>query len=105
MANKIFGYPPEGMVADTSNLLQQMNACSMGALTTFPANTTTMGINYSQSAPGMMEVTIGISLTNSTYEDIHNAIIGQVQTVLGITLPGPFDHVMMIVENFYTSAT
>lgn len=103
MANKIFGHPSEGMVADTSNLLQQMNGCSMGALTIFPANTTTMGINYSQTAPGMMEVIIDISLTNNTHEDIHNAIIDQVQTVLGIVLPGPFHHIMMIVENFYTS--
>ena len=52
-------------------------------------------------APGVISVNIDISLENSARLDIQNAITVKVQDKLGIKLPGPFKHVMYIVERCF----
>jgi len=48
-----------------------------------------------------VEVTIPISLTDSTDNDIRNAVTTALSTQLGISLPGDYQQVMYVIEDCY----
>jgi hypothetical protein len=92
IGDDIFGYG-----TDAVNLKSQMAACSMGDLTIVPGSDP----NGSFSAEGVVEVTIGVTLENNDRATIRNAVTTAVQSKLGVTLPGPYQQVMYVLEGCY----
>ena len=91
-----------GTSGDPVNLKSQLDACSMGRLTVIPGDNNSGQIKQSvYSAPGVISVKLGISITNTANPDIRNAITTAVQNLLGVTLPGPYKHVMYVLEKCY----
>jgi len=91
ISDKIFG-----TYDDDVNLASQMNACSFKKLT--------ISTDYNDIItvePGVIEVTIPISITENDRYTIHNAVTVVVQEQLGFTLPGPFDQVMYVIQKCY----
>ena len=93
-----------GSYTDPVNMKSQLEDCSFGQLTIQPgqlpddvASKDTSG----NTIPGTMEVTIPIPLNTNDRYKIHNAITTEVQSKLGITLPGPFEQVMYVIEKCY----
>ena len=80
---------------DNVNLKSQMYGCSHGKLNIEP------GYSTANVAPGTMEVTIPISLTTNDRYAIHNAITAEVEQILNIDLPGPYEQVMYVIEKCY----
>ncbi|KAL3801325.1 hypothetical protein ACHAW5_002240 [Stephanodiscus triporus] len=92
-----------GTNGDPVNLRSQMSACSMGRVDFVPGDNN-YGIDQSlYDAPGVITVKIEISLENNTRTGIENAITAKVQDKLQMTLPGPYKHVMYIVEKCYVN--
>lgn len=54
------------------------------------------------SSPGVLEVTIPVSLSTSTQSQMRIAVAKEVQNTLGISLPGPFEHVAFVVQDCYS---
>jgi hypothetical protein len=52
-------------------------------------------------APGVVEVTIPISLTDNTDSAIRNAVTTALSTDLGIGVPGDYQQVMYALEGCY----
>ena len=91
-----------GTSGDTVNLKSQMNACSMGRLTIIPGDNNSGRISQSvYSAPGVISVTIGVSLETKSPTEIRNAVTTAVQKKLGVTLPGPYKNVIYVLETCY----
>jgi len=92
-----------GTNGDPVNLKSQMGDCSFGKLNIVP------GLNYGGAVAepfptaGVIEVTIGLSLSTSDRYAIHNAVTAEVNSVLGYTLPGPYQQVMYVNEGCYVS--
>eukprot|EP00546_Thalassionema_frauenfeldii_P009624 CAMPEP_0178912114 /NCGR_PEP_ID=MMETSP0786-20121207/10078_1 /TAXON_ID=186022 /ORGANISM="Thalassionema frauenfeldii, Strain CCMP 1798" /LENGTH=568 /DNA_ID=CAMNT_0020584651 /DNA_START=624 /DNA_END=2327 /DNA_ORIENTATION=+ len=86
-----------GTLNDPVNLASQMRACSFNKLNIIegPVN------ELLRAAPGVVEVTIDIQLTENDRYAIHNAVTEKVNTKLGITLPGPYEQVMYVLEKCY----
>ena len=103
-----------GTQGDLENMKSQFGRCSFGELdiTYNDYGDTTNAIVSKLAAPGVLEVSIGISLKNNQ-GTITNAIGRAVETKLGksnlpnprfgnyLGLPGPFAHVLYVVENCY----
>lgn len=91
-----------GTSGDPVNLKSQLDACSMGRLTVVPGDNNSGQIKQSvYSAPGVISVKLSISITNTANPDIRNAITTAVQNLLGVTLPGPYKHVMYVLQKCY----
>ena len=92
-----------GTYGDPENMSTQFNACSFKKLTVSNQYTgsNANNINRALKAPGVMEVTINISLLSNDKGNIRNAVTDAVQKKLGFTLPGSLDHVMYILEKCY----
>jgi hypothetical protein len=74
----------------------------MGRLDFIPGDNNSGLIDQAMyDAPGVISVNIDISIEDSAKNDIQNAITVKVQDKLGVKLPGPYKHVMYIVENCY----
>eukprot|EP00979_Chaetoceros_neogracilis_P003697 scaffold656_cov271-Chaetoceros_neogracile.AAC.7 len=86
-----------GTVNDSVNLASQMKACSFGALNIVPGDITP----DAQAAPGVIEVTIPITLRGNSRNNVKNAVTTAVQEKLGIRLPGPYEQVMYVLERCY----
>ena len=83
-----------GTYGDSENMKSQFESCSYDALS----------IDYDAvedvselSAPGVLEVTISISLDNPQHT-IRGQIQNAVQEKLDIELPGPYDHVLYVLQ-------
>jgi len=98
ISNNIFGTGN-----DQDNLKTQTSACSYGQLNMIPGANPGKGQDISEHevAPGMIEVNIDIPLEDSSKNTVQNAVIDAANKKLGFNLPGPFDHVMIILENCY----
>ncbi len=57
------------------------------------------------SAPGVLDVKIGIHLPDATQSNVRTAVLNAARSKLGFRLPGQFDHVMIIVEKCYEVQT
>ena len=90
-----------GGFGDNLNLKSQMSACSFGALNILAGDPPTDSAKEHEVSPGVIEVTIPISLTNNDRYTIHNAVVAAAETKLGFNLPGPYHHVMIILEKCY----
>jgi len=90
-----------GTITDPVNLASQMKACSFGQLDIVPgAISPSTG---AEAAPGVIEVTVPISLTDNDRYAIHNAVTSAVNAKLGISLPGPYEQVMYVIEKCYVN--
>jgi len=97
--------------SDAVNLKSQLSDCSYGELTVTNDYSEALGFTLTQLekisenivAPGVMSATIDLDITLNDRYAIHNAVTSKVQSLLGFTLPGPFDQVMYVVEQCYVS--
>jgi len=91
-----------GTSGDPVNLKSQLYACSMGRLNVIAGDNNSGQIDQSvYKAPGVIAVKLGISITNTARADVRNAITTAVQNLLGVTLPGPYKHVMYVLKACY----
>jgi hypothetical protein len=87
-----------GTHGDPLNLKSQMFDCSFGQLNVTPGDID----DPHEAAPGVIEVTIIESLQEASRSRIRKAITTAVQNKLGFSLPGPYQHVMYILEGCYS---
>lgn len=85
---------------DKLNAKSQFEACSFGKLRI--TNEYTVDISEHLAAPGVIEVDIPISLENNDRKTLRTAMIEATEEKLGFDLPGPFQHVMFVIERCYT---
>jgi len=99
MSDNIFG-----TYGDPNNMKSQMFDCSWGQYEIIPGVNPSSNLDISEHeiAPGIIEVSIGLNLEGNDRYSIRNAVTTAVQELLGFTLPGPFDHVMYMLEGCYT---
>jgi len=99
MSDNIFG-----SYGDPNNMKSQMFDCSWGQYEIIPGvnPSSNQDISEHEEAPGIIEVNIGLNLVGNDRYTIKNAVTAAVQELLGFTLPGPFDHVMYMLEGCYT---
>jgi len=88
-----------GTIQDPVNLRSQILACSHGALDLAPAND--LGVHEAANAPGVIEVTIDISLLINTRTAIKNEVTTAVTNKLGKS-PGTYFYAMYVLEKCYT---
>lgn len=101
MSDNIFGTN-----GDQVNLKSQMEDCSFNQLTILPGLAGTVaGNDVNEAALGVVEVTIDMDITSavatSSRLDVRNAVTTAVQTQLGFELPGPYEHVLYVLEGCY----
>eukprot|EP00581_Thalassiosira_minuscula_P016484 CAMPEP_0183718422 /NCGR_PEP_ID=MMETSP0737-20130205/11683_1 /TAXON_ID=385413 /ORGANISM="Thalassiosira miniscula, Strain CCMP1093" /LENGTH=937 /DNA_ID=CAMNT_0025947977 /DNA_START=95 /DNA_END=2908 /DNA_ORIENTATION=+ len=95
-----------GTNGDPVNLKSQLEGCSMGKLNIIPGDNGSELVDQSvYAAPGTIEVTLDIDLTDSSYSnnDVMNAVTAKVENKLDLTLPGPYDQVIYVLEQCYYS--
>lgn len=85
-----------GTNGDPVNLKSQLEGCSMNKLT-IQAGVPQHEQLYSNPNSGVLEVTIDVSLDN-TRSVVRNSITAAVNDKLGISLPGPYDQVMYVIQ-------
>lgn len=88
-----------GTAGDPVNLKSQMAACSFNKFRI--TNTYSVNISDHLSAPGVISISIPIELAGNNRQAIRDAIVKATETKLGFSLPGPFHHVMYILESCY----
>jgi hypothetical protein len=98
ISDKIFGSS-----GDVVNLKSQMSGCSFDKLeisTDYPM------FNHKLAAAGVIEVTINVPFAGASSElDIENRAMQAVADKLNINdLPGPFHHIMIVIEKNYFSS-
>eukprot|EP00804_Cyclotella_cryptica_P016798 CCRYP_001799-RE/>CCRYP_001799-RE protein AED:0.07 eAED:0.07 QI:359/1/1/1/0.92/0.85/14/1113/1072 len=94
MSDKIFG-----TYGDTTTMKDQFEACSFGKLKI--TNNYGFSLGNAESAPGVIEVTINVSLKTSGRSTIQTASKKAAEAKIGMSLPGPFDHVMYSLQGCY----
>lgn len=57
------------------------------------------------SAPGVVDVNVNIRLSESSQATVREASLKAAEQKLGLILPGPFDHVVIVVEACYRIGT
>ena len=85
-----------GTFGDSLNLRSQMKACSFDTIDMIPAE-----VNGHTDSPGVIEVSIDISLKENNRSTIQNAVTTALQQLLGQALPANYDHVMYLLEGCY----
>ena len=94
ISNDIFG-----SFGDSMTLKSQMHDCSFGQLDIVPGVVPNdSGVN--ENSPGVIEVQIDVSLSNRRSK-VRNAVRRAVENKYGIILPGPYQHVMFVLEGCY----
>ena len=91
ISDKVFG-----TYGDQATMKSQFAACSFGALN-ITSDYGDLGIGEVLTAPGVLEVTIPVSLANSR-NTIRNAAKQAAENRLGFSLPGPFQNVMYVLK-------
>ncbi|KAL3770178.1 hypothetical protein ACHAW5_009273 [Stephanodiscus triporus] len=91
-----------GTYGDTVTVKSGFEACSFGKMQITSDYGTNM-YDSKLSAPGVLDVTIDISLTSSTQSVILNAAANAAMRKMGVSLPGPFAHVILVLEGCYGS--
>ena len=99
ISDKIFG-----SYGDQINIKSQLSACSHGKVqVTNEYDTRTFPWDNKFEAPGVVEITIPISLRGNDRRAIRRELILATQVKLGLeSLPGPFDNIMYVLEGCYT---
>ncbi|KAL3804017.1 hypothetical protein HJC23_006408 [Cyclotella cryptica] len=96
ISDKIFG-----TFGDPMTVKSQLAACSFDKLQF--TNEYSIDISKHLSAPGVVEVEIPVSLYDGDRNVIRDAAVSAIQQKLGLAMPGPFDHVMFILEGCYNN--
>jgi hypothetical protein len=91
-----------GTYGDAVTVKSGFEACSFGKMKILSDYGTTK-YDSKLSAAGVLDVTIGISLTSSTQNSILNAAADAAMRKMGVSLPGPFAHVIFVLEGCYGS--
>ncbi|KAL7552277.1 hypothetical protein ACHAWF_015504 [Thalassiosira exigua] len=92
ISNKIFG-----TYGDVANAKSQFSACSYGKFQL----TNEYDDKIPEAAPGVIEVDIPIPLKGNDRRAVRSAAIRAARSKLGFQLPGPFHHVMFVLEGCY----
>ncbi|GFH46416.1 hypothetical protein CTEN210_02890 [Chaetoceros tenuissimus] len=97
-----------GTINDPVNLKSQLWDCSHNQTNVMPGENPDPVNNPEQEAPGVIEVTIPISLTNNGNNAIHNAVTAAVNARLNTNLVNgwdqitePYHHLMYVIEKCY----
>ena len=91
-----------GTQDDKVNFSSQFRACSFNTLQ-MTNQYTNIDISNHESAPGVVDVQIPISLQGHDRKDVRNAVLLEAQSKLGLDrLPGPFQNVIVVLEGCYT---
>jgi hypothetical protein len=91
-----------GTYGDTVTVKSGFAGCSFGDMEiTYKYGT--MKYDSLLSVPGVLDITIGLALTTSTQSSIVHAASKAAMAKLNVGLPGPFAHVIFILEGCYTS--
>ena len=95
-----------GTLGDPVNLKSQLFDCSHGQMNVVPGTIPNASVN--EAAPGVIEVTIPISITNNDRYVVHNAVTAAVNAKLGTNLVNgwdqitePYHQVMYVLEKCY----
>ena len=100
LSDKLFG-----TYGDRVTMKSGFSACSFGKLTMTHDYGSEVNKNL-LSAPGVVDIRIGVSLTKSTQETIINDAKQALKRKMGMkNLPGPFDHIIFVVEECYQVGT
>jgi len=97
VSNKFFGTYGDAMTVKSG-----FESCSFGAMKITSDYSGTSVDTSKLSAPGVVDVTIGLSLSSASQVDIIEAAATAVMKKLDVGLPGPFAHVIFILEDCYT---
>jgi len=106
ISSDIFGPQPgtnTANIPDAVNLKSQLQDCSKGGTST-PQLIIQPGVDQHANkyvAPGTIEVTIDVTLSDNDRYVIHDAITNAVEEQLDISLPGPYEQVMYVIEKCY----
>lgn len=92
-----------GTNGDPVNLKSQLYDCSMTKLNVTQGDLSLPnGVpNGKGDAPGVMQVTISVSLEGNSRSTIRNAVTTAVQNAIGENLPGRYQQVMYVLEGCY----
>jgi len=88
-----------GSFGDKMTLKSQMHACSFEKLDITAGLSS--GTDTSSDSPGVVDITIGISLLNNSRFAVRKAMTDTLEAQLGYKLPGPYQHVMFVLEGCY----
>ena len=94
-----------GTSGDKMTMKSGFDACSFGKFTI--TNDYGGAIDTSRlAAPGVVDVNVNIRLSESSQSTVRQASLNAVKQKLGISmLPGPFDYVVLVVEECYRVGT
>ena len=74
----------------------------MGDLNIIPGDNNSGQVDQAKyAAPGVIELTVPVDITTTTILAAQNAITTAAQDYLGLNLPGPFHHVVYVLEKCY----
>lgn len=90
-----------GTRGDPVNLRTQMHLCSYGQVNFIAGDPPTNSAGQHEVAAGVIEVTIDVDLTQGTTTQVRNAVTLKVQEKLGFDLPGPYEHVLYVLQGCY----
>eukprot|EP01082_Thalassiosira_pseudonana_P015771 g14019.t1 g14019 contig9:968778-972022(-) len=88
-----------GTKGDTATMFSQFSACSFNQMEISWMHSSS--IEKELSAPGVLEVNIPVSLVGTSQSTIRSAMKNAVRDKLGFSLPGPFHHVLFVIEKCY----
>ena len=86
-----------GTISDPVNLKSQAFDCSFEQLNILPGYIDPA----MEAAPGVVEVTISVTLEGNSRGTIRNAVTTAVQNKLGFNLPGRYSNVLYVLEKCY----
>ncbi|KAL7543067.1 hypothetical protein ACHAXR_012379, partial [Thalassiosira sp. AJA248-18] len=89
-----------GTYGDLVNAKSQFEACSFGKLDVTDEYST--DISKKLSDRGVIDIEIPIPLLGNDRSAIRAAVVTAAEEKLGFVLPGPFQHVMFVIEKCYT---
>jgi len=89
-----------GTNGDSVTMTAGFNDCTFGKLQ-FTYQYNNANIEAKLSAPGVLDVTIDKDLTKIDQSQMREAVLSASIKKLGMELPGPFDHVLIVVEKCY----
>lgn len=95
VSNKFFG-----TYGDKMTMKSQFEACSFGKLKI--SNNYSIDLSNHLQAPGVVDVNVPLKLAESNRLQVRTASINAAEEKLGFELPGPFHHVVFVVEGCYT---
>ena len=91
-----------GTYGDAMTVKSGFESCSFGAMQITSDYSGTSVNDSVMSAPGVVDVTIGLSLSSASQVAIIEAAATAAMKKMDIGLPGPFAHVIFILEDCYS---